>query len=512
MKTNYFLHSILTLGFILIGSFSLYATPKKSPNVIYICGSDFGKGLLSAYGQRYFTTPNLDALINNGIRFSNAYGGSLSAHARASLLTGYHDCNQDKWRISNGGVYIKEDTAYIKESEFSLNSASIYLPENDLYLQQVFSQAGYLTAQIGKLGIGNASTRQQMAQYGWDYFYGFLDLVRSEGYYPTFLFENDKMVLIEGNTRKDGGVSFTPETELAYQARWNMEGKKTYAPDLFMQKILDFIREAKNSSFFLMYSSPLPRGPVSVPAIHPEVAGNDALTPIEKEYASMVKYLDDQVGVILKELQSLGLESNTIVVFGSDNGHDITYQQPERIVRPYLNNNTKEFFDNFYNKYRSVEAGDVFNGNAGLAGIKYSNLNGGITIPLTFYWKGKFREKVYEDIVAGYDILPTMAELVGVKLTAKKNGLSLLPTLTKGKKLPKNRYIITGSGEGPAIITNEGWKLRYHKVRQVYELFNLKRDPEEKYDVKLRFPEVVQKLGKTLLTECDGNINNGILF
>ena len=512
MSKKYLIFSILAICTFFFFGQTAYAVAKKNPNVIYIYASDFGKGLLSAYGQKQFTTPNIDALINNGVSFNYAHGGSLSAYARASQLTGYHDCNKNKWRISNGGVYAKEDTAYIRDNETSLNDGSICLPEGDLYLPQVFRAAGYLTGQIGKLGIGNTSTRQQMFRYGWDYFYGFLDLVRSEGYYPPFLFENDRMVLIEGNTRKDGGIGFSPETEDAYQERWNMEGKKTYAPDLFIQKIIEFLHEFKDKPFFLMYSAPLPRGPVSVPAVHPEVANNEALTQVEKEYASMVKLLDDQVGIIMKELQSLNLDGNTIVVFTSDNGHEIHYQQEGRINRPFINQKTRESFDNFYNKYRSFEAGDVFNGNAGMAGLKFSNLEGGINVPLTFYWKGNLKKSVCEEVIAGYDFLPTMVELLGVKLNTKKDGISFLPALMKGKKLPKSRYIIAGSDEGPVMITNEGWKLRYYNGQKIYELYNLRRDPEEKYDVKLRFPDIVEKMKKTLIDECDGNISNGILY
>jgi PHD/YefM family antitoxin component YafN of YafNO toxin-antitoxin module len=82
----------------------------------------------------------------------------------------------------------------------------------------------------------------------------------------------------------------------------------------------------------------------------------------------------------------------------------------------------------------------------------------------------------------------------------------------KGKKLPKSRYVVTGSDEGPVIITNEGWKLRFYNSQKIYELYNLKKDPEEKYNVILRFPEIAEKLKKTLLEECKGNIANGVLY
>ena len=174
-KINLF--GLLTLCVLFFITQTICAADKNRPNIIYICASDMGKGLLSAYGQKHFTTPNIDALINNGVSFNYAYGGSKTAYARVSLLTGYHDCHKGKWRITRGGNYIREDTVHIHESEKLMNT-NIPFPENDLYLPQVFGKAGYTTAQIGMLGWGYASTREQMKSHGWDYYYGYLDLDR----------------------------------------------------------------------------------------------------------------------------------------------------------------------------------------------------------------------------------------------------------------------------------------------------------------------------------------------
>jgi arylsulfatase A-like enzyme len=505
---------ILSVSFFTIQTGDAAETPaKRHPNVICIYANDLGKGLLSAYGQKHFTTPNTDALIHNGVSFRYAFGGSVSANARASLLTGYHDCNKRKWRISRGGVYINKDTMDIHESENFINGNSILLPGNDLYLPQVFRNAGYVTAQIGMLGWGNTATRNQMFQHGWDYFYGYLDHLRSQGYYPAFLFENEQIEIIEGNTRADCGRGFVYETEneTIYNDRWNMEGKKTYSPDLLIGKTLEFIRMFKDKPFFLMYTTPLP-APVSIPAIHPEVANNESLTQIEKEFASMMKLLDDHVGMIMSELRSLGLEENTLVMIASDNGHDICYLQENRIARPFRNIKTGEPFDNSYSKYYGDKAGDVFDGNMGMAGLKKSNLNGGINIPFVFYWKGKLKRRACEEVVSGYDFLPTMADFLGVKLETKKDGISFLPALMKGRRLPKNRVVMVSSDEGPAIIVNDGWKLRFFNKQKKYELYDIRKDMEEKYDVILRFPGKAEELKKLLLEQCNGNIDNGVIY
>lgn len=135
----------------LLGISSLSAQPQK-PNVIFIYADDLGKGLLSAYGQQQFTTPNIDSLVHRGTSFTRAYGCMVSAPARASLITGYHDCRTDKWKISGGGQFVDyRNEKDIQKIEKEIDKNDIVLPKNDLYLPQVFQQAGYVTAQIGKL-------------------------------------------------------------------------------------------------------------------------------------------------------------------------------------------------------------------------------------------------------------------------------------------------------------------------------------------------------------------------
>jgi arylsulfatase A-like enzyme len=261
-----------------------------------------------------------------------------------------------------------------------------------------------------------------------------------------------------------------------------------------------------------MFSTQLLHGPVSIPEIDPEIAQNSHLSQVEKEYASMVKLLDRQIGAILSEIKTLGLEENTIVVFSSNCGHEIHYSQQDAFDRPYKNLKTREKFDNSYFKYYSDLAGDVFNGNMGLAGLKRSNLEGGIQVPLVFYQKDRLKTYVSQEVVANYDFMATMADMLNVKSEARKDGVSYLPVLLKNKKLPRQKYVIIASDEGPALISNDGWKLRYFRATGKYELYNLRKDPQEKYDVIMRFPEKSKELENIVLKECNGNLDNGIYF
>ena len=486
---------------------------QKRPNVIYIYADDMGKGMLSAYGQKQFTTPHIDRLIQQGTSFENAYGCMLSAPARASLLTGYHDCHADKWNISQGGQFMVDmaDTAQIASKEMELDAKNVSLPAGDYYLPQVFKQAGYVTAQIGKLEWGFTATRKQMREHGWDYYYGYLDHIRCHGYYPTFLFDNGSIVEIGGNTHRDGGKSIEGETEATLKERWNREGKEVYSQDIFLDHILSYIRENKDRPFFLYHPTQLPHGPVAIPSIHPELANNSQLTTLEKEYASMVKLLDDNVGAILAELERLGIADHTIVVFSSDNGHEIYYAQKGRCEKPYRNMTTGKLFDNYTDKYYSTESGDVFNGNADMAGLKRSNLEGGIHIPLVFYCKGLIPQgKVSSALVSNYDFLPTMADWLKVPLRTHKDGESFLPSLLHNRQPKAGKYLIFSSNEGPAMIQSDGWKLRSYLQKNVYELYYLPEDMQERNDLSHKYPERVEEMKRILLKECGGKIENGI--
>lgn len=315
---------------------------------------------------------------------------------------------------------------------------------------------------------------------------------------------------IEGNTRLDCGKSLEGETPRTYAERHDLTGKEIYSQDLFLEKMLSFINDNKDKPFFLYHPTQLPHGPVAIPHVYPEIANNPDLTAIEKEYASMVKMLDIHVGVIMDEIDKLGLADNTILIFSSDNGHEIYYAQKDRCEKPYRNRVTGERFDDYTDKYYSNLSGDVFNGNASMAGMKRSNLEGGVNVPLTFYCASKFESRVSEQLVSNYDLLPTFAEMLGIDLLSEKDGTSFWNILTQDAIHSPQRYVVFGSNLGPAIVENSGWKLRYYKREAVYELYHLKTDPQERRNLIADYPQIAERLKKQLLEECNGDLENGV--
>jgi arylsulfatase A-like enzyme len=484
----------------------------KRPNVIFIYADDLGRGLLSVEGQKIIKTPNIDKLAHEGMRFENAYGSMFCAPARASLISGYHDAHKGKWKITAAGAYKKILTGQftLEEIEQKLEEQTGPISEDEVFLAEVMKSAGYVTGEVGKLEWGFSATDKEMKRHGWDYYYGYLDHGRCHGFYPPFLFENGEMVTIEGNTRNDCGKTTERETEAAFKARWDMEGKTTYSQNLFLEKILGFIRENKDKPFFLYHPTQLPHGPVSIPEVHSDYINDDRLTQIEKEYASMVKMLDDHVGIIMQELKTLGIDDNTMVVFGGDNGHEIYYTKEGRILKPVRNMQTGEFFDDVNTKYYSDVAGDVFDGNDGMAGVKRTNWEGGVRVPLILRWPGKIKEGVTsEALVANYDFMATMADLVGYDLPKTKDGKSYLPELL-GEKTQGHDYVVYASFMGPSIVANDGWKLRYFAPKDIFQLYYLPNDYQEKNNIIDSNPEKVEELKAALIKACDGDISNGL--
>lgn len=485
----------------------------NKPNIIFIYADDLGKGLLSIEGQKIIKTPNIDKLAKEGLSFNNAYSNMLCAPARASLISGFHDCHEKKFEITSGGAYkkINTDKLTFDEIDRTIGNALSPIAKEQVFLGEVAQKAGYKTAQFGKLEWGFSATDNQMKRHGWDYYLGYLDHVRAHGFYPPFLIENGNVKEISENTLANCGKSGEPETKANFEERWDMTGKETYSQNIFMDGILNFIRKNKEEPFFLYFPTQLPHGPVSIPKVHPDFENDERLTQIEKEYASMVKLLDDNIGQILEELKIQKIDDNTIVIFSSDNGHEIYYAEKGRVLKPYTNMKTGEVFDNLKNKYYSELAGDVFDGNGGRAGMKRSNLQGGITVPLIIRWPEKIRPGIVSNqLVANYDILPTIAKITKYPNQIATDGISFYEEIIGENMKIKHEYVVYSSYYGPTLITDDGWKIRTYLSKNVFELYYLPDDFREAHNLSEKYPGKLEELKMKLLKACDGDFNNGL--
>ena len=147
--------------------------PQK-PNILIIFSDDLSHSDLSCYGQKEFSTPNLDALALNGIRFTQAYSGSPEcAPSRGSLMTGMH----------MGHCRIRANSSVRGQD---------HLLSEDVTVAEVLKGAGYTTGFIGKWGIGLPGTEGAPDKQGFDFSYGYYDQARAHGFFPHYLMRNGK--------------------------------------------------------------------------------------------------------------------------------------------------------------------------------------------------------------------------------------------------------------------------------------------------------------------------------
>ena len=480
-------------------------------NIIYIYADDLGRGMLSCYGQKHFKTPNIDRLAQEGRRFMNAYGCAVCAPARASLLTGYHDCHAGKWSYTAAGIYkdISTGKRTAEDIRELINNTSFNERSDEVFLADVAKQAGLVTGQIGKLEWGFATTPERLAKHGWDYHYGYYDHVRCHGFYPPFLWENGEMIEIEGNDHANCGVTYVNETVENRMRIKDEGGRAVYSQDLFNEKITEFIVSNKDKPFFLYHPSQLPHGPTAVPEVHPGVKDVEALSQWEKEYASMILRLDDTVGMIYKLLEENNIIDNTMIIFASDNGHECTYYTEEGRCSGAEKTLDGRIIDNIDLNYTTELVGDVFNGNDGLSGKKKFSLEGGARIPFIVRYPGDLSKgSISDHLLANYDTMATVADFLDVPLAEWKDGISFLPEL-KNSEQPKHEYVVFAGSLGPALVTSEGWKVRYLPGLRKFQLFYLPDDYREENNLCDDNPEQLKKIGTMLLKACDGNMYNG---
>lgn len=179
MKSN-----IIVGGLGLMAAFA--ANAQNRPNILYIMCDDMGYGDLACYGQRYISTPNIDRLAAEGMRFSQAYAGSpVSAPSRATFMTGQHSGhthvrgNKEYWRYDNMVKYgNNSDFAVVGQEPY--DTAHVIIPE-------IFKDNGYTTGMFGKWAGGYEGSVSTPDKRGIDEYYGFICQFQAHLYYPNFL-------------------------------------------------------------------------------------------------------------------------------------------------------------------------------------------------------------------------------------------------------------------------------------------------------------------------------------
>ncbi len=463
-KTIMLFLSILMLSCSNTKKEQIVKSEKVKPNIIYILADDLGYGDLSSYGQQKFSTPNIDKMVANGMKFTQHYSGtSVCAPSRSSLMTGQH----------TGHTPIRGNKEVGEEGQAPLKGSAITIPE-------VLKNAGYITGAFGKWGLGYIGSEGDATSQGFDEFFGYNCQRMAHRYYPPHIWHNREKIMLKGND-------------------WTK--KVTYAPNVIQEKALNFIEVNKDKPFFAYVPFVLPHAEIVAPegAILnkykgkfeeiPHTVDSDNYTSdygpnlVPKHYcpqetphaafAAMVEILDIYVGQIIAKVNELGIADNTIIMFASDNGpHDEGGADPE-----------------------------FFNSGGGLKGIKRDLYEGGIRSPFIVSWPGKIKAgTVSNHISAFWDVMPTFAEVAGVETPIQSDGISFLPTLLDKNAQKQHDYLYWEFHRkgGRKAIRKGKWKgVAYNilkKDKATFELFNLDVDPSESNNLASQYPEIVSEL------------------
>ncbi|WP_337186324.1 sulfatase-like hydrolase/transferase [Phenylobacterium sp.] len=425
------------------------ARSAKGPNIIVIVADDLGYGDLSSYGAPY-STPNIDRLASDGVRFTQGYAtAALCSPSRAALMTG-------RYQQRFGHEYQLYDNV-----RDGVDAAQPTLARS-------LRAAGYRTALYGKWHLGMAPERQPQ-QMGFDEFFGILG-----GQAPYASQTRPDVVSSPPPVVQPRTYAVTPTSR--YQENGRPVDMPDYATNAFTDHALRFIDRNKDGPFFLMLTYTAPHTPLQ--ATQAQLAKMAEIRdPEMRLYRAVINELDAGVGQIRERLAAHGLTNDTMIVFVSDNGcpdyvREVCSNEPLNAWKRYLT-------------------------------------EGGVRVPYLMAWPGRIPGgQTYANVVSTLDIFPTAVAAAGAagdpeRPTDGRNLLPFVQGLDKGR--PHERLYWRSL---PSYAIRDGdWKLLVNanpKGETVTMLFNLADDQSEAKDLSARRPEVVARLNQAWKAWSDG--------
>lgn len=445
------------------------------PNIILILADDLGLTDISLNGSQLIHTKHIDQLATSGINCTNAYvTASVCAPSRAGLLTGRYQHrfgfeNQMHQRVAKNRFeqfwarnLINSHPWKIKKNKDLPTKEAIKkqgLPPTEITLAEMLKKVGYQTAAIGKWHLGSA-VHSRPNNLGFDYHYGF--------YQSHSLYAPEKT---EGIVDMHNPQDWTDNHIWSGQRKGDCaiyrNGKEIEEPNYLTHRIaeesINFIEKNKHQPFFLYVPFSAPHTPLQVPKSYYQQFSH-IKDPIKRTYNAMIAVLDEAVGQILEKIEQSGIEENTLIFFLSDNGG---------AVYTHTTNN------------------------APLNGGKCTSFDGGLSVPFFIKWKGHLPEgKTFTHRVSAMDIFTTSCAVANVPLPEyhKIDGVNLIPYLLgkKGEASP-HEVLYWKTGASRAII-QDNWKLIFDDRWNQTLLYNLEKDPNERKNVAVSFPEEVTQL------------------
>ena len=429
------------------------ASAQTKPNVVFILADDLGWADLGVYGADLHETPNLDRFAASAVRFTNAYTASpVCSPTRASILTGKHPARLHLtiWRESAHHPPLDRKLLTPRTMD--------HLPHAEVTLGEVFKQAGYVTAHVGKWHLGTAEHYPQTQ--GYDYNIG----GTLWGAPQTFFYPYS-------GDRYFREPRYVPHLE---------DGKPgEYLTDRLADEAMKILERHKSQPFFLelwfhSVHTPIEGKPQKTARYEKKI--KPGMNHRNAHYAAMVESLDENVGRVLAKLDALGLADNTVVVFSSDNGGFINAWQGEKVTD-----------------------------NTPLRSGKGSLYEGGVRVPTIIRWPGVTPKGGVSDTpITSVDFFPTLLSIAGLESSARTDGTNLTPLLRDpAAKLNREalyfHYPHYYQTTTPVSSVRVGdWKLMEYYEDGKLELYNLADDPSEKKNLAAEKPEAAQGLRERL--------------
>jgi arylsulfatase len=445
------LENLFILVHILMMAFVCLSCTEKSnrlPNVIIIFTDDQGYGDVGCFGAEGFQTPNLDQLAEDGLQLTNFYSASsICTPSRAALLTG---CYPPRVGITK--------VAFPEGPEWTRKLSNFGLHDDEITIAELLKPLGYMTACIGKWHLGHRKPFLP-SRHGFDHYFG---IPYSNDMRPEDNPEYPDLPIMEN----EDVIELNPD--------------QSQLTKRYTEKAIEFIVTNRDKPFFLYLPHSMP---------HIPIFASERFNGISKSgvYGDVISEIDWSVGEIVKKIDELGLASNTLIIFTTDNG-------------PWLE----------------------YGNHGGSAGVlkegKFTTFEGGHRVPCIMKWQDRIPARSKSDgIITTMDLLPTIAALTGAKLPGNKidgvdvSGHLINPAILPG---PRSTFYYYSDHELQAV-RHKQWKLHlphsYMSVKSVgydgeggemirknigLELFNLNQDMGESTNLAKQYPDVVIQLKK----------------
>ncbi|MDT8400470.1 MAG: sulfatase [Bacteroidales bacterium] len=455
---NKIISALLVIStFLFVNSCTSSNPDISSPNIVIIFCDDMGYGDLGTYGATGYETPNLDRMAANGLRFTNF----LSAHgacsaSRTALLTG---CYANRLNMPQ---------VFGPNSQTGINT-------DEMTIAELLKQKGYASGIFGKWHLGDLEPFLPL-QHGFDEYLG---IPYSNDMWPV---DYDGGPITEESINP-GKASYPPlplvENNEVIEYLEGLEDQDRLTTR-YTERAVRFIEKHRDEPFFLYLPHSMPHVPLGV---------SDKFRGKSRQgmYGDVIMEIDWSLGEIMQALEENGLVENTLVIFTSDNG-------------PWLN------------------YGNHAGSTGGLKEGKGTSMEGGVREPCIIHWPALIEAgQVSDRLASTIDILPTLADITGTRLPGHKiDGVSILPLLKGDKDAePRKSFYYYYHNNNLEAVRMGQWKLvfphghrsyknvlpgndgfpgPYSQGRAEYALYDLRRDPGERYDVKELYPEVIEKL------------------